>query len=462
MAGALEQQLMALSPVDGRYAGKVDELAPIFSEAGLIEARVAVEVGWLGVMGSGVLPDVEPFSDRAQEAVTGLSDSFTVQDAVRIKEIEKETNHDVKAVETWMRERLGDDPELAARLELIHFGLTSEDVNNLSYAIMHRTARDTVMLPALQKVADIVGERAEEYADMPLLARTHGQPATPTTLGHELRVFDDRLQGVAADIAGVAIRGKLNGATGGFAAHVIAYPEVDWPAVSRRFVENLGLLPNAVTTQIEPHDWNARLYYAMAHGNDVLTDLATDMWQYISANHFAQQVVAGEVGSSAMPHKVNPIDFENAEANFGLANATLLHLAGKLTKSRLQRDLSDSSAQRAVGGAFGHTLIGYGAMQRAFGRATADPASMQAELSGEWSVLAEAVQTVGRRYGIPGVYNAIKEATRGKPLTEESYGQLVVELEGLPEEARERLLALTPAAYIGYSADLAKRPGPQK
>lgn len=457
MAGTAEQQLMALSPVDGRYAGKVEELTPIFSEFGLIRARVAVEAGWLGVMGSGVLPDVEPFGNRAQGAIADLAQGFTPDDAVRVKAIEKTTNHDVKAVEYWMREQLGGDSELAGQLEMIHFGLTSEDVNNLAYGLMHLEARNEVLLPTLGRLVDVVADRADQYADLPLLARTHGQPATPTTLGHEMRVFDHRLQGVAQDIAGVVIRGKLNGATGGFAAHAVAYPDFDWPSVSQRFVESLGLVPNRATTQIEPHDWNARLYYALAHGNDILTDLATDMWQYISANHFAQKVVAGEVGSSAMPHKVNPIDFENAEANLGLANATLLHLAGKLTKSRLQRDLSDSSAQRAIGGAFGHTLIGYKAVERAFGRAEANPASMEAELDSEWSVVAEAVQTVMRRYRVEGAYDLIKAATRGKPLDEESYAQLVMGIDGIPDEAREQLLELKPSTYIGLSTELAQQ-----
>lgn len=457
MAGNIEHELMALSPVDGRYAGKVEELAPVFSEYGLVRARLGVEAGWLAVMGSGVLPGVDGFSARSRDAISGLVDDFDVGDAARIKEIEKTTNHDVKAVETWMREKLADDPELASKLELIHFGLTSEDVNNLAYATMHKEARDEVLLPALGTVEQILYERAERYADMPLLARTHGQPATPTTLGHEMNVFAHRLSGINQDVGGVAILGKLNGATGGFAAHAVAYPEVNWPNVSRQFVGSLGLTPNEVTTQIEPHDWNARLYYAIAHGNNVMTDLATDMWQYISAGHFAQKLIAGEVGSSAMPHKINPIDFENAEANFGLANGTLIHLAGKLTMARLQRDLSDSAAQRAIGGAFGHTLIGYKAVSRAFGRAEANPANMLAELDSEWSVLAEAAQTVMRRYRVDGAYDIIKAATRGKPLDEETYAQLVMSIEGIPDDARERLLELTPASYTGYAAELARQ-----
>ncbi len=469
MTATAEQQLMAITPIDGRYADKVEELAPVVSEFGLIRYRVAVEAGWLSMLGSeGVLPDVEPFSDRAQDAIAELAETFTIEDAMQIKAIETttttdfagrergKTNHDVKAVEYWIRDQLAGDPELGAQLELIHFGRTSEDINNLAIAMMLRDARDTVLLPSLEEVIDITAERADRYTDMPLLARTHGQPATPTTLGHEMNVFYHRLRERRDALAGIAIRGKLNGATGGFAADAIAYPEVNWPAISRRFTVSLGFEPNSVTTQIEPHDWEAELFYALAHGNNILTDLATDMWQYISMGHFAQRAVAGEVGSSAMPHKVNPIAFENAEANFGLANATLIHLADKLTKSRLQRDLSDSSAQRAIGGAFAHSLVGYKAMRQAFGRAEANPGSMREELEGEWVVLAEAVQTVMRRYRIPGAYDLIKQVTRGESLDEESYARLVMGIEGIPEEARERLLTLTPATYVGYSAQLAR------
>jgi adenylosuccinate lyase len=453
----VEQQLIAISPVDGRYASKVDGLESVFSEHGLIKHRVEVEAGWLAVLGSGVLPDVPAFGDRALDTIKDLGKNFELHDSLRVKDIERETNHDVKAVEYWMREKLAADPDLASKLELIHFGLTSEDVNNLAYAKMHVAGRG-ILLPHLDNIVGILGERAEEYAGTSLLARTHGQPATPTTVGHEMNVYAHRLSTHAANIGGVVVRGKLNGATGGFAAHAIAYPEVDWPAVSYEFIkEGLGLEPNVVTAQIDPHDWNAELYHAFMRGNTTLHDLATDMWDYISRDLFTQQVVAGEVGSSAMPHKVNPIQFENAWANFGIANALFGHLAEKLPNSRLQRDLSDSSAQRAVGMIFGHTLIGYKAMRAGFSRAHVNAENAAAELDDNWSVLSEAVQSVARRYDVPSAYDLLKEATRGRPLTADSYAKLVMSIDGLPEDARERLLALTPATYTGYSEQLAKQ-----
>lgn len=452
----MQEQLMAVSPVDGRYASQMEGLAPIVSEFGLIKERVAVEAGWLMTLGSGALPDVPRFSDATLDEVRAVADEFSIEDAGVVKDIEAETNHDVKAVEVYMRRRLAGVPEVGDHLELIHFGLTSEDVTNLAYARMLARVREDVLIPGIDAVTEDLFDKAGTWADIPMLAQTHGQPATPTTLGKEMAVFAHRVEDSGTRLSNADILGKLNGASGNYNAMAIAYPGVDWRVVAMHFVEDdLGFDFNDTTTQIEPHDWMATYFNELAHGNTIMTDLARDMWLYISRGVLAQSVVAGEVGSSTMPHKVNPITFENAEANFGLANATLNHLAGKLPISRLQRDLSDSSALRAVGGAFGHTVIGHRSIKKGLGKVSPNEAVIAQEIDGEWSILAEAVQTVGRRYGIEGVYDLIKEATRGKPLDIPGYHAIVDKLD-LPTDARRSLLNLTPRTYLGYAPEIAR------
>lgn len=456
MAG-IEDQLMAVSPLDGRYANQTAELAPYCSEYGLIRARVAVEAGWLSTLASGVLPDVEPLGGNAQAHLDRIAVGFSVSDAARVKELEATTKHDVKAVELWLRERLATDDgnTFADYLELIHFGCTSEDVNNLAIGTVLHDAWRRSVAPNRQRISTALDAKAIEYADMPLLSQTHGQPATPTTLGKEMRVFGDRLHRHMEAVGKISIYGKFNGASGTYAAADIAYPEVNWPQVNRKFVERFGFEYAGATTQIESHDWMARYFNEISLGNTVMTDLARDMWAYISRGVFRQQVVAGEVGSSTMPHKINPIDFENAEANFGLANATLLHLAGKLPISRLQRDLSDSSAQRAIGEGLGHTLLAQKSLIRGLGKVSPDESAMSDELEGEYSLLGEAVQTVLRRYKVPGGYDMLKEATRGKPLNEDSYIALVMSLD-IPSDAKDRLLDLVPHTYVGLAPKIAR------
>lgn len=449
-------QLMAVSPIDGRYSDKVQELSPILSEFGLIKRRIEVEASWLSILGSGVLPDVEPLGEIAQDRLYQLADEFGVQDAVDVKKIERTTNHDVKAVEMWLRGKLGEDASFAEYLELIHFGATSEDINNLAYAMQLRDTRDLVVQPGIEAIAENLEDKADLYADMPMLARTHGQPATPTTLGKEMRVFSERLRRSHKRIADIAMFGKFNGASGNYNAVTVAYPEVDWPSVSKQFVRSFGFEFNETTTQIEPHDFTADFSYENALANTIMTDLSRDMWQYISMGYFAQEVKAGEVGSSTMPHKVNPIDFENAEANFGAANSTLTFLAAKLPISRLQRDLSDSSAQRTFGEAFGHTLIGQKSLKRGLSKVHANPAKIAEDLNAEWPVLTEAVQTVMRRYNIEGAYELIKDVSRGKPLTQEGYLELIGNL-NIPQDAKTRLQELTPATYTGKAQEIAHK-----
>jgi adenylosuccinate lyase len=449
------EQLLAVTPLDGRYADKVQELGEITSEYGLMRYRAVVEVEWLDTLGSGVLPDVPAMSDVQREKLADIKDGFSLEDAKRIKEIEKTTNHDVKAAENWLRERLHGDETFEDYMELTHFGLTSEDVNNLAYAFMLRDARDKVLLPGIAKAEGDLTGKAGEYADVPLLARTHGQPATPTTLGKEMAVFANRLGRSAERLGGVAILGKLNGASGNYNAVTFAYPEVDWPSVSRAFVQGMGFEFNTHTTQIEPHDWMAAYANELALSNSIMTDLARDMWMYISNGTFKLRVVAGEVGSSTMPHKVNPIDFENAESNFGTANALLGSLAARLPISRLQRDLSDSSTQRTIGEALGHTVVGHKGLMRGLGKVGPDTEAIKGELDGEWSVLTEAVQTVMRRHKVSGAYEAIKAVSRGKSLDKDGYLELVEQLE-LPEDAKTRLRDLTPQTYLGHAADLAR------
>ena len=451
-----DSTLLALSPLDGRYASKVDALRPIFSEYGLIKARVRVEVEWLLALAAepGIV-ELAPFSAAAAERLRALADNLSVADAARVKEIERTTNHDVKAVEYLIKERLKDDAELGPALEFVHFACTSEDINNLSYALMLREARDSVLLPALDGVAATLRTLAHAQAAQPMLSRTHGQTASPTTLGKEVANVVARLERQRRQIAAVELTGKINGAVGNYNAHVVSYPDVDWPAFAQRFVEGLGLPFNPYTTQIEPHDNVAELGDAIRRANTVLVDLARDVWGYISLGYFKQKLKEGEVGSSTMPHKVNPIDFENAEGNFGIANALFEHFSAKLPISRWQRDLTDSTVLRALGTAFGHTQVALDSLGKGLGKLEVNPQRLDADLDAAWEVLAEAVQTVMRRHGLPNPYEQLKALTRGQGITAESMQAFIASLD-LPADARARLAALTPADYAGLAEKLAR------
>jgi adenylosuccinate lyase len=448
--------LTALSPLDGRYAGKVDALRPIFSESGLIRARVKVEIEWLLALASepGIV-ELKPFSEAASARLRALADGFSLADAARVKAIEATTNHDVKAVEYLIKEKLRDDAELAPTLEFVHFACTSEDINNLSYALMLSEARSTVLLPKLDALVDKLQALAREHAALPMLSRTHGQTASPTTVGKELANVVARLRRQREVLAALPMPGKINGAVGNYNAHVAAYPDVDWAAFSRRFVESLGLDWQAYTTQIEPHDGVAELCDACKRIDTIAIDLCRDTWGYISQGYFRQAVKAGEVGSSTMPHKVNPIDFENAEGNFGIASALFEHFAAKLPISRWQRDLTDSTVLRALGTAFGHMLIGFDSLQKGLGKLSAHPERLAADLDAAWEVLAEAVQTVMRRHGLPNPYERLKALTRGHGITEASMREFIASLE-LPADAKRRLLEMTPATYTGLAERLAR------
>jgi len=450
-----DSALLALSPLDGRYAGKVDALRPIFSEYGLLKARVKVEVEWLLALAAepGIV-ELSSFSAAAITRLRGLASAFSTADAARVKEIERTTNHDVKAVEYFIKERLQNDPELGPALEFVHFACTSEDINNLSYALMLEQARGEVLLPALDKVISQLRSLAHAQAAQPMLSRTHGQTASPTTLGKEIANVVARLQRQRKQIAAVELTGKINGAVGNYNAHVVAYPEVDWPAAAQRFVEGLGLVFNPYTTQIEPHDNVAEIGDASRRANTILVDLCRDIWGYISLGYFKQTLKEGEVGSSTMPHKVNPIDFENAEGNFGLANALFEHFSAKLPISRWQRDLTDSTVLRALGTAFGHTLVALDSLSKGLGKLTVAPERLDADLEVAWEVLAEAVQTVMRRHGLPNPYEQLKALTRGQGITGQSMREFITSLE-LPADARQRLLELTPGGYIGLADKLA-------
>jgi len=451
--------LDALSPIDGRYAAKTEPLRALCSERGLHRQRVRVEVEWLLALAAHpALPEVGPLPQAAAERLRALADGFGEAEARRVREIERTTNHDVKAVEYFVKERLAGDPELEPASEFVHFACTSEDVNNLAYALMLAEARDRVLLPAQDELVATLRAMAEELAERPLLSRTHGQAASPTTLGKELAVLAARLERQRDELARVEVRGKMNGAVGNYNAHLAACPEVDWGQTSRTFVESLGLVWNPLTTQIEPHDWMAELFHALVRFNNVLLDLDRDLWGYIALGAFRQRVVEAEVGSSTMPHKVNPIDFENSEGNLGIANALLEHLAAKLPVSRWQRDLSDSTALRNVGVGLAHSLVAYRATLRGLSRLEPDDARLDADLEGAWEVLGEAVQTVMRRYGVPQPYERLKELTRGRRVTRELLLGFVEELP-VPEEAKERLRSLTPARYTGAAAALARKRG---
>jgi adenylosuccinate lyase len=449
--------LAALSPLDGRYAKATDPLREYFSEQGLIRYRVRIELEWLQALaGERAIRELKPFSPRTRRDFARLVADFSERDAEHIKNIEAETNHDVKAIEYWLKSRLAKNPEAQRSLEFIHFACTSEDVNNLSYALMLADSRERVMLPRLDRLVAALRALAHRHAGLAMLSRTHGQPATPTTLGKEMANFAHRLARARERIAAVAVLGKINGAVGNYNAHVAAYPGFSWERFCRRFVERLGLEFNEYTTQIEPHDWTAELLDAYARANSIVLDLDRDLWGYISLGYFAQKLKAGEVGSSTMPHKVNPIDFENSEGNLGLANALLRHLADKLPVSRWQRDLSDSTAQRNIGTALGHTLLAYAACERGLGKLQADPRRVAADLDANWEVLAEAVQQVMRRHGVPEAYEKLKSMSRGKRLERAELARFVKELP-IPPEAKKRLLALTPARYTGLAAELARR-----
>ncbi len=447
--------LTALSPLDGRYASKVAPLRPIFSEFGLMHRRVQVEIEWLLALAAEPgIAELAAFNAAQVVALKAITDDFSEADGERIKAIEATTNHDVKAVEYFIKEKIGADTSLAQAKEFVHFSCTSEDINNLSYALMLRDARSHVLLPQLDAVVARLRELAHANAALPMLSRTHGQTASPTTLGKEIANVVARLERQRKQLIAVEVSGKINGAVGNYNAHVITYPEVDWQAFSQRFVESLGLDYNAYTTQIEPHDNVAEYCDAVRRINIILIDLARDIWGYISLGYFRQTLKAGEVGSSTMPHKVNPIDFENAEGNFGLANALLGHFAEKLPISRWQRDLTDSTVLRALGTAFGHSLVALESLKKGLGKLTVNADRIGADLDASWEVLAEAVQTVMRRYGLPQPYEQLKALTRGHGITKDSMRGFIDGLE-LPEDAKQRLLELTPASYIGLAEKLA-------
>ena len=448
--------LTALSPLDGRYAGKVEALRPIFSEYGLMHRRVQVEIEWLLALAADpTIAELPAFGASEIRTLKAIAENFSVADGERIKAIEATTNHDVKAVEYFIKEKIGADASLAQAKEFVHFACTSEDINNLSYALMLRDAREQVLLPQFDAVIAQLRGLAHANAALPLLSRTHGQTASPSTLGKEIANVVARLQRQRKQLAAVEISGKINGAVGNYNAHVITYPEVDWRAFSQRFMESLGLDYNAYTTQIEPHDGVAEYCDAVRRANTILIDLARDIWGYISLGYFKQTLKAGEVGSSTMPHKVNPIDFENAEGNFGLANALLGHFAEKLPISRWQRDLTDSTVLRALGTAFGHSLVALESLKKGLGKLNVNAERIAADLDASWEVLAEAVQTVMRRYGLPEPYEQLKALTRGHGITRDSMREFIGGLD-LPADAKQRLLDLTPGSYIGLAEGLAK------
>ncbi|MEW7982950.1 MAG: adenylosuccinate lyase [gamma proteobacterium symbiont of Phacoides pectinatus] len=449
--------LTAISPIDGRYGAKTEDLRPIFSEYGLIRHRVQVEVRWLQALAAnGQIGEVPPLSVHANNILDGIVTHFDGEDARRVKNIERTTNHDVKAVEYFLKEKIAGNHELEAISEFIHFACTSEDINNLSHALMLREGRGQVLLPQMDELIGAIRNMAHEHAEKPMLCRTHGQPASPSTLGKEMANVVYRLQRQRDQVAGVLLLGKINGAVGNYNAHLSAYPEMDWEAFSRAFVESLGLTWNPYTIQIEPHDYMAELFDALARFNNIVIDFCRDVWSYISIGYFKQRTIAGEVGSSTMPHKVNPIDFENAEGNLGIANALFDHLAMKLPVSRWQRDLTDSTVLRNMGVGIAYTVIAFSSAMRGIGKLEADSAALAADLDANWEVLAEPIQTVMRRYGIEKPYEKLKELTRGQRITS---GQLLAFVDGLdiPEQAKARLRQLTPAEYIGNAVEQAKR-----
>jgi len=447
--------LTAISPIDGRYGAKCNDLRPIFSEYGLIRHRVLVEVRWLQMLAANPgIPEVPAFSEHATRVLNDIVDKFREEDAQRVKNIERTTNHDVKAVEYFLKEKIAGNAELEAVSEFIHFACTSEDINNLSYALMLREARTQALLPQMDELIDALRALAHEHAAQPMLSRTHGQAASPTTVGKEFANVCARLMRQRTQLAAVPLLGKINGAVGNYNAHLAAYPELDWPAIAEDFVTGLGLSFNPYTIQIEPHDYIAEYFDAVARFNTILLDFDRDVWGYISLGYFKQKTVAGEVGSSTMPHKVNPIDFENSEGNLGLANAVFDHLAAKLPVSRWQRDLTDSTVLRNLGVGVAHSLIAYQSTLKGLGKLEVNPERLDTDLDACWEVLAEPVQTVMRRYGIDKPYEKLKELTRGTGIDRERLQAFVSDLD-IPQEAKDRLLALTPASYIGNAAQQA-------
>ena len=452
-----DSDLTALSPLDGRYAVRLDALRPQFSEYGLIRRRLQVEIEWLKALAAEPhFVEIPAFSAATLGELDGLLADFGPLQAAEVKAIEAVTNHDVKALEYWIRQRLANNAEVMRVAEFIHFACTSEDINNLAHALMLQAARDETMLPKFDQVLARLRGLAHELADLPMMSRTHGQPATPTTLGKEMANVAYRLRRARSAIAGVRLLGKINGAVGNYNAHLVAYPGYDWESFARRFVESLGLEFNPYTIQIEPHDAIGELFDAFARANLVLLDLNRDLWGYISLGFFRQKLKAGEIGSSTMPHKVNPIDFENSEGNLGLANALLRHLADKLPVSRWQRDLTDSTVLRNMGVALGYTLLAYDSLLRGLNKLEADAERLHADLDANWELLAEPVQTVMRRYGVANPYEKLKELTRGKRVSREDMRCFIESLE-IPPDARNDLLDLTPSAYTGMASQLARR-----
>ncbi len=448
--------LRALSPADGRYADKVNTLRDIFSEYGLIRFRVLVEVRWLQWLADeSAIEELGPLSSVMKDVLNNIVDGFSLDDAERVKAIEATTNHDVKAVEYFIREKLGDGPETQPLKDFLHFGCTSEDINNLSYALMLRSARSAALLPVMRDLRNKLKNMARDYADVSMLSRTHGQTASPTTLGKELANVAARLDRAEKQFAAVAILGKFNGAVGNYNAHVIAYPELDWRKISHGFIASLGLEANPYTTQIEPHDWTAEYCQVLSRYNTILIDFARDVWGYISLGYFRQKVAQNEVGSSTMPHKVNPIDFENAEGNLGMANALLGHFAAKLPISRWQRDLTDSTVQRNLGVAVGYLMIALQSLLKGVRKLQVNEDAIRGDVSEAWEVLAEAVQTVMRRYGIPHPYEELKALTRGQAVTKDVILEFIGTLD-IPDAEKQRLLELTPESYVGIAAQQAR------
>ncbi|MDP1596006.1 MAG: adenylosuccinate lyase [Methylotenera sp.] len=448
--------LNALSPLDGRYQSKLDALRPYFSEYALIKHRAWVEVEWLKALANATeLAEITAFSTETIQELDAAITNFSEDDASQVKAIEARTNHDVKALEYWLKEKFNSNPEVKKASEFIHFACTSEDINNLSHGLMLKTARDSVMLPFLDSLIARLTDLAHQLADQPMLSRTHGQTASPTTMGKELANVVYRLQRQQKQLANNEILGKINGAVGNFNAHFSAYPNVDWESFAKRFVESLGLTYNPMTIQIEPHDYMAELYDTLARINTILIDINRDIWGYISVGYFKQKLKDGEVGSSTMPHKVNPIDFENSEGNLGLANAVLRHMAEKLPISRWQRDLTDSTVLRNMGVAFGYTLLGYDSCLRGLNKLEVNPEKLALDLDNSWEVLAEPIQTVMRRYGIENPYEQLKELTRGKGGINKASLHAFISTLNIPNEAKQLLLEMTPATYIGKATELA-------
>jgi len=446
--------LTALSPLDGRYGPKVAALRPLLSEFGLIHHRLMIEIRWLQALSAAPdIPEVPAFSSAANDFLEQLLRDFSLDDAQRVKDIETTINHDVKAVEYFLKEAVAQVPELSQVAEFIHFGCTSEDINNLAYALILHKARKEIVLPAITQLITALARLAERFAAEPMLARTHGQPASPTTMGKELANVAARLDGARAQVAAVPILAKFNGAVGNFNAHLAAYPEANWPQISQAFIEGLGLTWQPMSTQIEPHDGIAALCHALLRANTILIDLDRDVWGYVSLGYFRQQTVAGEVGSSTMPHKVNPIDFENAEGNAGVANALLGHLAEKLPISRWQRDLSDSTVLRNLGPALGHSVLAFDATEKGLGKLEIDRDRLEADLEQSWEVLAEAIQTVMRRYQVAEPYEKLKALTRGQSGIDAAALRQFIDQLPIPDDARERLAQLTPATYTGNARE---------